>query len=180
MKCSASLLGLNVADYFNLCNWQLLPPPSNNLPKQAKITAPHCPTVLSALSVKDFFETCNWQLLPPTEPEKDNDSTSPLSPPQVEHDVQNPIVLRRLTVTEFFGLCNWHSLPLKVITQPLEPESSLEPKSLKTWQVQAFFQRISWEGSSPEIGRLPQASTLSELISPASGEMNLNDLSNLF
>ncbi|MBW4663052.1 MAG: hypothetical protein KME01_02455 [Chroococcus sp. CMT-3BRIN-NPC107] len=180
MKCSASLLGLNVGDYFNLCNWQLLPPPKHNhLPKQAKITAPHCPTVLSALSVKDFFDTCNCQLLSPTEPAKDNDSTSPVLLPQVESDVPNPTVLGCLSVTDFFSLCNWHSLPLEVITQPLAPELPLEPESPLTWQVQAFFQRISWDGS-PEIGKLPPVSTLSKSISPASGEMNLNDLSNLF
>lgn len=56
MKCSASLLGLKVRDYFSLCNWQLLPPPSKNyLPKQAKITAPDCPIVLSTLTVKEFL-----------------------------------------------------------------------------------------------------------------------------
>ncbi len=182
MKCSASLLGLNVGDYFNLCNWQLLPSPSHNyLPQQAKITDPHRPILLSTLSVKEFFGACNWQLILQNELDRDNDSNC-LPPPQVETDLQNPIILRCLTVAGFFSLCNWQSLPPEVRQlQPLPlelPESPLKQKSPKTWQVEAFFQHISWEGS-PEIGRLPQATTLSTLI-PASAEMNLNDLSNLF
>lgn len=182
MSSSASLLGLNVGEYFKLCNWQLLPPPSNNyLPKLAKITSFQRPSILSALSVKEFFDSCHWQPIAQNEPEKDNDSTSPLLPPQIESNFQNPpTVLPCLTVAEFFSLCNWQSLPLEVRTQPLPlgPESPLEPELSLTIQVQTFLQRIPWEGS-PEIGRLPQASR-SQSIPPAEVEMSLNDLSKLF
>lgn len=182
MKRSASLLGLNVGDYFKLCNWQLLPPPSNNLPKPIKITPPPRPTVLSVLSVKDFFASCNWQLLTQIALE-DNDSTSPLLPPPVASDPSPPIVLPCLTVAEFFSLCNWQSLPLEAtIPQPLAVEPELPkvfiPESPLTIQVQTFLRTIPWEGN-PEIGRLPQASSLPS-IPPAEDEMNLNDLSNLF
>ncbi len=189
MNSSASLLGLTVKDYFNLCSWQLSPPPiNNNLPKQAKVIPPQRPRILPALSVKEFFNSCNWQLLPQNELENDKDSTSPLLPPQeVESDRQKPAVgLPCLTVAEFFSLCNWQSLPPAIRTQPLLtepesplPESPLEPKPPLACQVQTFLQMISWEGS-PEIGRLPQASAKSHLVSPSSTDMNLNDLSKLF
>ena len=166
MKSAASLLGLKVGDYFNSCNWQLLPLPSdrNVLRKQTKIAAFQSPIVLPRLTAEKFFKLCNWQL----EPTGDETLTPFVVAP-------SPLTLPCLTVTEFFSLCNWHSLPLEVCESPQLP---LE-RSPKTWQVQAFFQRISWEGNS-EIGGLPQTSARLEVISPASGEMNLNDLSNLF
>ena len=166
MKSAASLLGLNVGEYFNSCNWQLLPPPSdrNVLLKQTKIASFQSPIVLPRLTAEKFFKLCNWQL----EPTGDETLTPFVVAP-------SPLALPCLTVTEFFSLCNWHSLPLEVCESPQLP---LE-RSPKTWLVQAFFQRISWEGSS-EIGGLPQTSARLELISPAPGEMNLNDLSNLF
>lgn len=169
MKCSASLLGLNVGDYFNLCNWQLLPLPNKNyLPKQAKTTAPQRPIVLFTLTVKEFLSSCNWQLLPQNEPAVENTSPSPLLPSPFSD-------LPRLTVAEFFSLCNWQSLSPGV--RPLQ-FSLLEPKSLLAWQVEAFFQSIPWE-SNAEISET-EASERLLLISPALREMNLNDLSNLF
>lgn len=169
MKCSASLLGMNVGDYFNLCNWQLLPLPNNNyLPKQAKTTAPQRPIVLSTLTVKEFLSSCNWQLLPQNESAVKITSPSPFLPSPSSN-------LPRLTVAEFFSLCNWQSLSLEVY--PLQ-SSLLEPKSLLAWQVKAFFQSIPWE-SNAEIGAT-KALERSPLISPALGEINLNDLSNLF
>ncbi len=171
MNSAASLLGLNVGDYFNLCNWQLLPPPidRNVLPKQAKISSFQSPIVLPRLTAEKFFKLCNWQLLPQLEPTGDETPTPFVVTPSPLTD------LPCLTVTEFFSLCNWHSLPLEVCESPQLP---LERSPL-TLQVQAFFQRISWESSS-EIGELPQTSARLELISPAPGEMNLKDLSNLF
>lgn len=167
MKNAASLLGLKVGDYFNSCNWQLLPPLSdrNLLPKRARIAAPGSPIVLPRLTAEKFFKLCNWQL----EPTGDETLTPFVVAPSPLAD------LPCLTVTEFFSLCNWHPLPLEVCESPQLP---LE-RSPKTWQVQTFFQRISWEGSS-EICGLPQTSARLELISPAPAEMNLNDLSNLF
>lgn len=167
MKSAASLLGLKVGDYFNSCNWQLLPPPSdrNVLPKQTKIAAFQSPIVLPRLTADQFFKLCNWQL----EPTGDETLTPFVVAP-------SPLALPCLTVTEFFSLCNWHSLPLEVCESPQPLPLERSPKTL---QVQAFFQRISWEGSS-EIGGLPQTSARLELISPAPGEMNLKDLSNLF
>ncbi len=170
MKCSASLLGLKVGDYFNLCNWQLLPPPSKNyLPKQAKITAPDCPIVLSTLTVKEFFNSCNWQLLPQNEPAAE--IILPSLPPSPPSD------LSCLTVAKFLSLCNWQSIPLEV-SLPSQPQP-LEQESPLTSQVQAFFQCIPWEGNA-EIGGLSQPLTRSPLISPAPGDINLKDLCNLF
>lgn len=178
MNSVASLLGLTVGNYFNLCNWQLLSPPSNNyLPKQAKIISPQRPIVLSALSVKEFFNSCNWQLVP-LQPAND-DTTSSLPPLQVESADPNLTALPCLTVTKFFSLCNWHSLPLEVCSsQAVYPSQPLPLQSPLTQPVQAFFQMIPWEGS-PKIGGLPQAS-LSESIAPAQVEMSLNDLAKLF
>ena len=164
MKSAASLLGLKVGDYFNSCNWQLLPPPSdrNVLPKA--IASFQSPSVLPSLTAEKFFKLCNWEL----EPTGDETLTPFVVAP-------SPLALPCLTVTEFFSLCNWPSLPLEVSESPPLP---LE-RSPKTWQVQAFFQRISWEGS-PDIGGLPQTSARLEVISSAPSEMNLKDLSNLF
>jgi hypothetical protein len=178
MKSAASLLGLKVRDYFNSCNWQLLPRDGaerplrdrNVLPKQAKIAALQSPIVLPRLTAEKFFKLCNWQLLPQLEPTGDETLTPFVVAP-------SPLTnLPCLTVTEFFGLCNWHSLPLEVRESP---QPLVLERSPQTWQVKAFFQRVSWEGSS-EIGGLQQASARLELISPAPHEMNLNNLSNLF
>ena len=193
MKSQVSLLGLTVGDYFRLCNWQQLPPASNNpLPsKQAKIATPARPVVISALTVEAFFKLCNWQLLPQLEPASDrnNASNSPL--PLLESDQgaapTTPTALPCLTVNEFFSLCNWHSLPPEV-RKTLPPPSSepialeplpVEPLEPLAQRVQIFFQMIPWDGS-PKIGRLPQKSPVSELIAPPQTDMNLNDLSKLF
>ena len=75
MNSATSLLGLKVGDYFNSCNWQLLPPPSdrNLLPKV--IIAPQSPIVLPRLTAEKFFKLCNWQLLPQLEPTGDETLT---------------------------------------------------------------------------------------------------------
>jgi hypothetical protein len=178
MKSQVSLLGLTVGDYFKLCNWQLASPSSNNsLPsKQSKISSPQRPVVLSGLTVETFFKLCNWQLLPQLElVSHDNDTTS-LEP--IQSAAQNPPKsLPCLTVTEFFSLCNWQSLPPEV--RKSQPLRLVEPKPPLAQSVQVFFQMIPWEGS-PKIGELPQASSVSALIAPSQGEMNLNDLSKLF
>lgn len=173
MKGSASLLGLTVGDYFNLCNWQLSQPKRNNLPKQAKkVVSPQRPSVVAALSVKEFFNSCNWQLL--SQPLLDDEITSslPLSP-------DLPSNLPCLTVTEFLSLCNWQLLPQEVRPSQSLPVSAPAPASPLTMQVQAFFLTIPW-GGSHEISESPQISGLSKLNFPAPKEMNANDLSKLF
>jgi len=104
MKSSVSLLGLTVENYFNLCNWQQLPPSSNNSlpPKQAKIISPQRPVVLSALTVETFFNLCNWQLLPKLE--LVNDDSNVLVPLLPDQSVV-PTALPCLTVAEFFSRC---------------------------------------------------------------------------
>ncbi|WP_009630669.1 hypothetical protein [Synechocystis sp. PCC 7509] len=180
MNSSDSFLGLTVGDYFNSCNWQLVPPPINNyvLPQHAKITCPQRSIILSRLTVEEFFNSCNWQMLPQIEPDEGDYSISTLPQLQAEKDAfPNPsTALPCLTVTEFFSLCNWHCLPIEVRQTQLLP---LEQKPHLTWQVQAFLQIIPWEGS-PDIGSLPQPSTLSKSISSAQVEMSLNNLSKLF
>ena len=177
MKSSVSLLRLTVGDYFNLCNWQQLPPLSEFSlpPKQTKITSPERPIVLSALTVETFFKLCNWQLLPQLEQVYDNDnqqtSLAPVSSTA-------PTSLPCLTVAEFFSLCNWQSLPPEVRkTQPAPLPIKQKPPLAQ--QVQAFFQSVPWEGS-PIIGGLPPSASRPELITPSPAEMNVNDLSKLF
>jgi len=181
MKSSVSLLGLTVGNYFNLCNWQQLPPSNNNsLPPPVKINAPQRPVSLSALTVEKFFSLCNWQLLPQLELVNDNNN-DPISLPAQSKAPNPPTAIPCLTVMEFFSLCNWHSLPPEARkSQPLPLEHKLpsEPSPL-TQQVQTFFQTIPWEGS-PKIGGLPQVSAISEFIAPSQTEMSVNDLSKLF
>lgn len=175
---SVSLLRLTVGDYFNLCNWQQIPPSSDRSlpPKQAKTTSPERPIVLSALTVETFFKLCNWQLLPQLEQQDDDHQQTSVTPTSSAGSIPS---LPCLTVAEFFSLCNWQSLPPEV--RKIQPAPSLPTKQKPPLaeQVQAFFQSIPWEGS-PIIGGLPQSSLRSPSIAPLPSEMSVNDLSKLF
>ncbi len=142
MKSSVSLLRLTVEDYFNLCNWQQLPPSSNrSLPlKQTKNTSPKRPIVLSALTVETFFKLCNWQLLPQLEQYDDDNQQTSLTPASSAAPT-SPTSLPCLTVAEFFSLCNWQSLPPEVRKTQSAP-LPLKQKPPLAQQVQAFFQSI--------------------------------------
>lgn len=174
---SVSLLGLTVGDYFNLCNWQQIPPSSDRSlpPKQAKTTSPERPIVLSALTVETFFKLCNWQLSPQIKQQDDGDRQTSVAPASSAA----PASLPCLTVAEFFSLCNWQSLPPEVRKTQPAPSLPTKQKPPLAEQVQVFFQSIPWEGS-PIIGGLPQSSLRSPSIAPSPSEMNVNDLSKLF
>lgn len=173
MSNLASLSCLKVAEFFQLCNWQLLPPALPNLQRQdpPKTTGAQQvnSTALSCLSVREFFTLCNWQLLPPALPNLQQlESTQSSSPQQTGS-------LSCLSVKEFFHQCNWQLLPLETCYLPVQVERKV---SLTTLPVREFFQRISWDGS-PEIGSLPQQTLLLEPIAEEKAP-TLNDLSNLF
>ncbi len=167
---------LKVAEFFKLCNWQLLP---QALPKLQPLDPPETtalqqvnPPASSCLSVKEFFELCNWQLLPQALP-----SLPHIEQPQ-SASLQQTASPSCLSVKEFFNLCNWQLLPLVPVENSYLPPQVEQPVSLNTLPVQEFFQFIPWDGS-PEIGSLPQPTPIVML--PAQEKSpTLNDLSNLF
>jgi len=172
MSDSASLACLKVAEFFKLCNWQLLPQAKPNLqrpsPPETTVLQQANPPAASCLSVKEFFNLCNWQLLPQALP-----SLSHLDQIQ-SNSPQQTASLSCLSVKEFFNLCNWQLVPLENTYLPPQVEQAV---SLNTLPVQQFFQFIPWDGS-PEIGSLPQQTVMLPIAQEKAP--TLNDLSNLF
>lgn len=174
MSNFASLSCLKVAEFFKLCNWQLLPQAKPNLPPLAppetKVLQQVKPVASSCLTVKEFFTLCNWQLLPQALPNLQHlDQTPSASVQQVSPSC--------LSVKEFFNLCNWQLLPQGNCYLPPQVEQKANTTTL-TLPVQEFFQFIPWDGS-PEIGSLPQPTVMLEPVAQERAP-TFNDLSNLF
>jgi len=160
---------LSVQEFLSLGNWQGQLRENCNGQQQQALTLTHW----QCLSVQEFFSLTNWQgQLRENRNDHYQDQFLQLTL-QAEAAIASRLnSWQCLSVQEFFRLTNWQGQ-----LQENYNWHSIDQSSRLTLQVQDFFEFMSWEGN-PEIGSLPKASSLPDLVTPI--KTTLTDLSTLF
>lgn len=118
------------------------------------------PTLLHRKSVEQFFQAANWEGR-----SKEIQATLP----------KEAGLSLCLNVGEFFSRHNWEGKPSILTTETVVVEEVVITRTVKE-----FFAYLSWEGK-PQVAKM---STIGVKKTPSldseSGDLNLNDLSDLF
>ncbi|MBW4577284.1 MAG: hypothetical protein KME08_18590 [Aphanothece sp. CMT-3BRIN-NPC111] len=180
MSNQGSWLRLSVEKFFSDGNWQGQPlencnsqyqHQSGNLTVQASAIIAKLPDNWGCLSVEGFFNLSNWQGQPLGNHNWQHQDQVLQAPATV---ISLPDNWECLSVQEFFSLGNWQGQP--------QQKHSLHPvvsSDYLTMQVKEFFQFMPWE-ANPEIGSLPQNSSIPDSTPVGFVETTLSNLSDLF